>query len=289
VHDTITANGSGGAGGSGGDPGAGGGDPPGGEDGATGGGSLLVPSLEATAIVVGTSDGSGPDCWSLPLFAESSFSTDDSCGFGEGSVQPFASFALTALGNHGGPTATRVPQFGSVLRNVVAAEDCTVADDQRLFTRPTEGACEVGAVEVSAPVTLAVTKVPSAASVPAGSQVTFTITVKNTGTGTPHPGVSLVETTCTATPPTEGTFTNTVTATVTDADELPVSASATANVTVVAAQQLARTGTNIAKWAASGVSLITTGSALLLLAPLTGLTGRHLRRRRRWRHSPKKA
>ena len=68
-----------------------------------------------------------------------------------------------------------------------------------------------------------------------------------------------------------------VTATVTDPDGLPVSGSATANVAVVAAQELARTGARVAKWAASGVSLIAMGSALLLLAPLTG---RHVRRRR---------
>ncbi len=307
-HDTITENG-GGGGAAGGAAGSGAGEAPdAGTDGLDQGGSIGVVDLEATAIVVGTSaDDGADDCSTEALLAVSNFATDDSCGFGDGSVQAFSSFWLTALGDHGGPTATRVPQRGTqaspgLLINVVAAADCTVADDQRLFPRPTEGACEVGAVEVSALVALEVTKTPSAASVPAGSQVTFTITVKNTGTGTPRPGVVLVETncstpealtggdansngtldpgetwtyTCTATPPTEGTFTNTVTATVTDTDALTVSAQATASVTVVAAAELARTGSNPWRTAQLGLSLILTGGLFMLRRP----DGEHFYRR----------
>ena len=304
VHDTITENGGGGAGGTGGNPGGGAGDPPGGENGENGGGSLLTASLAATGIVVAESSGGTPDCWLLPLFADSNFSTDESCGFGDGSVQPFSAYNFSALGDHGGPTATRLPGIGSVLRNVIAAGDCTVDDDQRLFARPSGPGCEVGAVEVSEPVTLAVTKTASAASVPVGTVVTFTITVKNTGTGTPQPGVLLTETncskpenltggdansngtldpgetwtyTCTATPPAVGTFSNTVTATVTDTDNITVSAQATATVNVVAAQELARTGSEITQLTRQGVLMIVAGLLLLFFAPLPG---RHVRRGR---------
>ncbi|MEY2461601.1 MAG: hypothetical protein QOG30_3431, partial [Acidimicrobiaceae bacterium] len=66
-HDTITQNGHGGAGGPAGAPGSGSGTPAAASDGEDGGGSLDIASLEATGIVVGTSDGTGPDCWSTPL------------------------------------------------------------------------------------------------------------------------------------------------------------------------------------------------------------------------------
>src|SRR6266545_3308487 len=113
-HETITENG-GGGGAAGGAAGSGAGEAPdAGTDGLDQGGSIGVVDLEATAIVVGTSaDDGADDCSTEALLAVSNFATDDSCGFGDGSVQAFSSFWLTALGDHGGPTATRVPQRGT--------------------------------------------------------------------------------------------------------------------------------------------------------------------------------
>jgi hypothetical protein len=154
THLTITENGNGGSGGAGGAGGTGETDGPDGADGTSIGGSISSSDLEAVGVVVGTSTEDANDCnypeiVGGPLFAESSFSTDDSCGFGDGSVQPFAAFALTAFGDHGGPTETRVPQAGSVLLNFIAPADCSVPDDQRAVSRPQETGCEVGAVEVT--------------------------------------------------------------------------------------------------------------------------------------------
>ncbi|MEY2452788.1 MAG: hypothetical protein QOD92_2362 [Acidimicrobiaceae bacterium] len=154
AHLTITENGNGGSGGAGGTAGTGETDGTDGADGSSAGGSISSSDLEAVGVVVGTSAEDANDCnypeiVGGPLFVESSFSTDDSCGFGDGSVQPFATFALTAFGDHGGPTDTRVPQAGSVLLNFIAPADCSVPDDQRAVSRPQETGCEVGAVEVT--------------------------------------------------------------------------------------------------------------------------------------------
>jgi len=59
---------------------------------------------------------------------------------------------LGALAANGGPTETRLPGGGSVLRNripvgTLALCDGAVTTDQRLSTRPVGGACDAGAVE----------------------------------------------------------------------------------------------------------------------------------------------
>jgi hypothetical protein len=196
-----------------------------------------------------------------------------------------------------------------VLLDLVPLADCSVADDQRLFPRPQAAGCEVGAVEVSPPVTLAATKTPFDASVPVGHETTFKMTVKNTGTGTPQPGV-LVEDpncgppalfegdansngtldpgetwvyACIVTPTTIGTFTNTIIFTVTDTDGLPVSAQATASVPVVGdvagpaigPAELARTGRRTGDLARLGTALIGLGTVLVLRRPY----GKHYHKR----------
>jgi archaellum component FlaG (FlaF/FlaG flagellin family) len=306
-HDTITDNGGGGSGGAVGANGQGA-EVAAAAAGVDGGGSLYAGDLVVVATVVGTQSAGGECNGFAPAVpAENSVTTDADCDFG-GTPVTFSALALTTLGVHGGPTETRVPQAGSVLLDGEPTASCSESDDQRGVARPIGAGCDVGAVETALPVTLAVTKTPSAASAAVNTQVTFTITVKNTGTGTPQPGVGLVETncstpealtggdanangtldpgetwtyTCVATPPALGTFTNVVTATVTDPDQLAVSAQATATVSVVAATDLARTGIDAIRMTRTGVSLIVTGSLMMLVAPIPG---RHVRRRRRWRH-----
>jgi hypothetical protein len=85
-----------------------------------------------------------------------------SCGFGAGpgDVNNGGDPALGALGANGGPTDTRVPQNGSPLINVIPLSACAgpsanITRDQRNITRPQETGCEIGAVEIPAPVLLA--------------------------------------------------------------------------------------------------------------------------------------
>jgi hypothetical protein len=149
---TATNNGGGGLGSAGGAGGSG--DTPGapGNPGAPAGGSLSVDDLEATALVVGTSDAAGSDCNGfVPLYVVYSFSTTADCAFGANSVHAFSEFNLAPLADNGGPTQTRLPGTGSILINYVPSAECTVADDQRLFTRPVGSGCDVGAVEVQLP------------------------------------------------------------------------------------------------------------------------------------------
>lgn len=73
------------------------------------------------------------------------FFGDSSCGrTGNGNPQ------LNSLGYTGGLTPTMVPQTGSP---VLGAASCdTVTTDQRGVTRPQNGKCDIGAVEVEAPI-----------------------------------------------------------------------------------------------------------------------------------------
>jgi hypothetical protein len=297
-HDTVTNNGDGGFGGAAGTRGDGSGDPLAASPGEDRSSSVGVSELEAVGLVVGTSSGAGDDCWFLPLTAVDSYSTDESCDFGAGSVKTFASFAFSPLDDHGGPTETRLPLPGSVLVNVIAPAACSVDDDQRAITRPIETGCEVGSVEVAAPVTLAVTKAASKASVELGKAVGFTITVTNTGAGTPLPGVALVDAkcstpaltggdansngtldpaetwtyTCSATPAAVGTYVNVVTAKVTaEAGDVTGTAQASVEVTAVQANDLSRglpiTGTNTRGLLQLALSLI--GMGLLMTGAAT--------------------
>lgn len=68
---------------------------------------------------------------------------------------------LGALGANGGPTDTRVPQTGSPLINVIPLSACggpggTITTDQRGITRPQQTGCEIGAVEIPAPVAVVI-------------------------------------------------------------------------------------------------------------------------------------
>ncbi len=84
-------------------------------------------------------------------------STGDTCGFDLGSDDSGVSnpsLGLGALGDHGGPTRTRVPSPSSVARDQGTTPGC-LAKDQRGQARPVDGDpipgafCDVGAVEAS--------------------------------------------------------------------------------------------------------------------------------------------
>jgi hypothetical protein len=84
-------------------------------------------------------------------------SSGDACGFDRETDQVNVSAGdlnLGELADNGGPTMTHALLPGSVAIDAIAAEDCVDADgepltsDQRGFTRPVGGGCDVGAFEV---------------------------------------------------------------------------------------------------------------------------------------------
>jgi len=83
------------------------------------------------------------------------YSDDGTCGFTLGSDIPNGSDPLLGpLGDHGGPTPTRVPAPGSPLLDWVALGSCQadgaagITTDQRGLPRPSGTGCDIGAVEV---------------------------------------------------------------------------------------------------------------------------------------------
>ena len=70
------------------------------------------------------------------------------------------SAVLGPLASNGGPTETLLPQVGSPAINAIPTSTCESAQfldsstptDQRGISRPQGGACEIGSVEVAAPV-----------------------------------------------------------------------------------------------------------------------------------------
>jgi uncharacterized repeat protein (TIGR01451 family) len=310
VHATITENGGGAKGGAAGTVNPDGGDArvaaaeaatPGRD---LGGSVAFFPQWKAISTVIGVSSPAPgiPDCWFKSTGSQFSLTTvadtdSSGCRFQSGSVKPFADFALGALADNGGPTQTRLPGPTSALVDKAVGVTGQLTVDQRGVVRPQAGGADVGAVELQL-IDLAVTKSASETSVVAGTEVTFTITVKNTGTSSPQPGVvvedpncaglsqaagdtntnntldagELFAYTCMATPTEVGTFTNTATATVTDGAGVKITRTASVDVTVTAAAGgnspgLANTGVNdptpeliIGAW------LIAGGLVLLLLA-----------------------
>jgi len=276
------------------------------QKGDEGGGSIAVPENPWSSLssVVGVSSPPPniPDCWNKSTGSQFSLTTvadtdGNGCRFQSGSVKPFADFGLGGLTDNGGPTKTRLPGATGALVDKVVGVTGQLTVDQREVIRPQAGGADIGAVELQL-IDLAVTKSASETSVVAGTEVTFTITVKNTGTSSPQPGVVVEDPnctdlspaagdtntnntldagemfayTCTATPTEVGTFTNTATATVTDGAGVKISRTASVDVTVTAAAggnspDLASTGVNdptpeliIGAW------LIAGGLVLFLLA-----------------------
>jgi hypothetical protein len=315
VHVTVTENGGGGTGGAAGTPdvlgpaAAAAGAP--GTAGQNGGGSLAIfDTWTSVSSVVGTSTaGDGPDCWRAATDATGSVSTDadtpsTACGFGSGSTLAFDGFGLGALADNGGPTKTRLPAATSTLVDKLTAVPNQLTTDQRGVSRPQAAGADIGAVELQL-IDMTLTKTPSATSVTAGTEVTFTIAAKNTGTSSPRPGVTLDDPncgtmsaasgdantnntldpgetftyTCSATPTEPGTFTNTVTATIIDGTGVAINRTASADVTVTAGGStpppLAKTGTtNPLPELATGAGLLIGGVVLLLFTRQRRITVR---------------
>jgi predicted outer membrane repeat protein len=87
------------------------------------------------------------------------FSDDDSCGFtADTDRQDAGDPGLGALAANGGPTETRLPAAGSPLLGAIPDASCQddgasgITTDQRGVTRPQPVGCDIGAVEVEAPV-----------------------------------------------------------------------------------------------------------------------------------------
>jgi hypothetical protein len=90
------------------------------------------------------------------------FSDDDTCGFTETTdTEDGPDPQLGALADNGGPTPTRLPALTSPLVNAIPIDACgdgdglagfAVTTDQRGITRPQETGCEIGSVELEAPV-----------------------------------------------------------------------------------------------------------------------------------------
>jgi hypothetical protein len=77
---------------------------------------------------------------------------DSSCGSGQESDLIGVDPVLGALGDHGGPTSTRLPLPGSPLLGRIPADDPACGGtDQRGVARPVGTGCEPGAVEVPDP------------------------------------------------------------------------------------------------------------------------------------------
>jgi hypothetical protein len=87
------------------------------------------------------------------------YSDDDSCHFGQPTDHESAPDPqLGALANNGGPTQTVLPNPGSPLIDAIPISSCQadgaagITTDQRGVTRPQAAGCDIGAVEVVAPV-----------------------------------------------------------------------------------------------------------------------------------------
>jgi hypothetical protein len=77
--------------------------------------------------------------------------SDSDCGLtAAGDRTNVTTTNLSPLANHGGPTDTYLPEPGSSLIGAGSASGCPLLD-QRGLPRPTASACDIGAVEVIAP------------------------------------------------------------------------------------------------------------------------------------------
>jgi predicted outer membrane repeat protein len=111
---------------------------------ASAGGSVFATVLaDAAADSCSSSLSSGGYNWSDDLSCDLNTATDTEDVDGDP--------GLAGIADNGGPTATMLPETGSPLLDAIPSSvgDCT-GTDQRGITRPQNGACDIGAVEVAA-------------------------------------------------------------------------------------------------------------------------------------------
>ena len=99
--------------------------------------------------------------YNVQAFSDPSVLPDTSCRL-DAPTDRVAHPWVSTLGDHGGPTPTKVPRSGSPLIDAIpATEPACAGTDQRGIARPERGSCDIGAVEVRTPVArdLAVTVV----------------------------------------------------------------------------------------------------------------------------------
>jgi hypothetical protein len=121
-------------------------------------GNIDSTTLESFGSVVAESQGTG-NCLAKTTSHGYNFSDDDLCGFTDPTDRQDAGDPhLGPLAANGGPTRTRLPEFGSPLIDVVPPPSCQsdgatgITVDQRGVTRPQGPGCDIGAVEVEVPV-----------------------------------------------------------------------------------------------------------------------------------------
>ena len=104
-----------------------------------------------TIVAQNTLNGVETDCSLVSAGAVvSNISGDASCGFTGNGNKPQTSPQLGDLGDHGGPTDTRLLGTASPALNAGTTAGCPGAD-QRGVARPQAGACDIGAVELALP------------------------------------------------------------------------------------------------------------------------------------------
>jgi uncharacterized repeat protein (TIGR01451 family)/CSLREA domain-containing protein len=240
-----------------------------------GGAAVLSETIAQNTIIAGnTVDGTPQDCNAVhTTTSDHNLSSDATCGFTDSGSRQNADPKLGALGDNGGDTATQALLAGSPAIDAGDDSGCP-SSDQRGTSRPQADHCDIGAFELVFKTDLGITKVAAPATVTAGGNITYTITVANGG---PQPaagvtvtdplsqGLGLVSTSlgsaCAGTPlvchlpdlasgastsftivaraPTPGSVTNTATVSGRYGDPNPANDSATAKTTVISARRLA--------------------------------------------------
>lgn len=143
-------------------------------------------SVEDTIISGGLAS-FGANCSAAPTTVLGrNIDSGTSCGFGAGQLGA-TDPQLQALGDHGGPTDTMPLAATSPARDAAAA--CPAGGlDQRGLAVPVGAACDIGAAELAADLSVGVQA--SRADVPPGGDVTYVVRVRNGGPD-PAPGAAL--------------------------------------------------------------------------------------------------
>jgi hypothetical protein len=121
-----------------------------------GGGTSFGAGLDLGPLGTGGIDNSivaansGGNCAGAVVSRGHNLDDGTSCGFSGTGDKSGADAKLGPLGEHGGPTPTRMPLAGSPAIDAGDAATCP-SSDQRGVARPQGGGCDIGAVEVQRP------------------------------------------------------------------------------------------------------------------------------------------